>query len=250
MTQPQFNRDELNGSSPEFPPTRWSLVGRAGDQHTNVAADALETLCRAYWYPLYAFVRKRGYDAHTAEDLTQSFFAHLFENGSLQFLDRDKGKFRTFLLTGLTNFLNNDWNKQAALKRGGGVKIIPWDEVQAEELYSREPNTSMTPEELFERRWAFTLIELVLERQRREYETADKQELFALLSPYLTTGGKTEFFVNVAAKLKMSEGAVKVALHRMRRRFGELLRRQIAHTVTSPDQVEEEIRHLFTAISR
>ena len=233
-----------------FPTTHWTVVLNAGCNDSAAAATALEKVCRAYWYPLYAFARHRGHDAPTAEDLTQSFFARLFENDGLKSLDRQKGKFRSFLLAGLTNFLNNEWARDHATKRGGGLKIIPWDEALAEELYRREPSTETTPEQLFERRWAYTLIELVLERLRLEHEVSGKEREFALLSPYLTNESDGKIYAEVATKLQTTEGAVKVALHRLRRRFGELLRRQIAHTVASPDQVEEEIRHLFAAISR
>jgi len=210
---------------------------------------ALERLCQSYWYPLYAFVRRRGHDAHSAEDLTQDFFAHLFEQDALKNLNREKGRFRSFLLAALDHFVINDWKKRQTQKRGGAHQIISWDESLAEELYRNEPADEATPEKLFERRWAFVLIEQVLERLRQEYGTEGRRDMFNRLEAHLTDEPPAGFYADAARQLNMTEGALKTALHRLRRRFGELLRRQIAHTVASPDQVEEEIRNLFAAIS-
>jgi RNA polymerase sigma-70 factor (ECF subfamily) len=232
-----------------FSTTHWSVVLGAGQTDLAAATAALERLCRTYWYPIYAFIRRRGSDPHEAEDLTQSFFAFLLEKESLKKVDRRKGRFRTFLLAALMNFLANEWDKRQTLKRGGQSQIVSLDETVAEELYCREAVESVTPETLFERRWAWALVEQVLARLKEEYAAANKDRLFASLEPALTREVAPGTLVQFAAELGMSEGAVKVALHRLRRRFGELLRSEIAHTVASPEEIDDEIRHLFAAIS-
>jgi DNA-directed RNA polymerase specialized sigma24 family protein len=231
----------------DFATTNWSVVLAAGLEDCPRAAAALERLCQIYWYPIYAFIRRRGFDQHTAEDLAQSFFACLLGKEMLKKVDRHKGKFRSFLLAALANFLANEWDARRAVKRGGDRQIVSLDGMEAEELYQNEPVEPLTPEKLFERSWAFTLLERTLARLKREY--ADKAELFGALEPELTSEATPGLYSAKAAELKMSEGAVKVALHRLRRRFGELLRSEIAHTVSQPEEVDEEIRHLFAAIS-
>jgi RNA polymerase sigma-70 factor (ECF subfamily) len=232
-----------------FSTTHWSVVLRAGQGDVAGATAALERLCRTYWYPIYAFVRRRGSDPPEAEDLTQAFFAFLLEKEALKKVDRQKGKFRTFLLAALTNFLANEWDKSRTLKRGGQRQIISLDETVAEELYRHEAVESLTPEKLFERRWARALIEQALARLRQEYVAGDKAGLFTKLEPALTGETPPGAFGQWASELSMSEGAVKVALHRLRRRFGEVLRSEIAHTVSSPEEIDDEIRHLFAAIA-
>ena len=238
-----------NPKAGAFLTTHWSVVLGAGQRDLARATAALERLCRIYWYPIYAFVRRRGSDQHEAEDLTQAFFAFLLEKDTLKKVDRQKGKFRTFLLAALTNFLNNEWDKRQTLKRGGQRQIISLDDAAAEGLYLREPTDSLTPEKLFERRWASALIEQVLALLKLEYAAGSKAGLFAKLEPALTGEVGTGVYAGWAAALGTSEGAVKVALHRMRRRFGELLRSEIAHTVSSPEEIDEEIRYLFAAIA-
>lgn len=237
------------GKSPDFPATQWSMVVCSGGTNTAEAAPALERLCKAYWYPLYAFVRRRGFDAHESEDLTQSFFAHLFEKDALKNLDREKGKFRSFLLAALGNFLANEWNRRHSQKRGGN-NIISWDGINAEELYLHESADCVSPELLFERRWAFVLVDRVMGRLRQEYADAGKGEIFNRLQPHLTDKTGPGFYAETAAPLGMTEGAAKVAMHRLRRRFGELVRSEIAYTVSSPEQVEDEIRHLLAVIAQ
>jgi RNA polymerase sigma-70 factor (ECF subfamily) len=232
-----------------FSATHWSVVLSAGQTDNARATAALERLCRTYWYPIYAFVRRRGTDPHEAEDLTQAFFAFLLEKETLKNVERNKGKFRTFLLAALTNFLANEWDKRQTLKRGGQRQIISLDETVADELYRHETIESVTPETLFERRWAWALIEQVLARLKQEYVTGGKADLFAKLEPALTGETAAGVYAEWAAALGMSEGAVKVALHRLRRRFGELLRSEIAHTVCSPEEIDDEIRQLFAAIA-
>ncbi len=236
-------------SSSDFLPTQWSVVLDAQRTQPERARAALERLCSLYWYPLYAFIRRRGHDKEDAEDLTQSFFAHLLGKDGLSRVDRSKGRFRTFLLACLVNFLNDERDRQHAAKRGGGKQTFSWDELEAEEKYQHEPAGSLTPERLFERRWALTLIDQVTRRLRQEYETGGKKELFKQLEPCLTGEVSPDFYDEVATCLKMNAGAVRVALHRLRRRLGELLRSEIAHTVTRPEEVEAEIRYLFTALA-
>lgn len=232
-----------------FSTTHWSVVLTAGQDNLEGAAVALEQLCRKYWHPIYAFIRRRGSGPHEAEDLTQGFFAHLLEMETLKKADQRKGKFRTFLLAALTKFLSNEWDKRQTLKRGGRSQIISLDEAQAEELYHLEPVEPASPEKLFDRRWAATLLDGVLARLREEYRAGGKSELLTQLEPGLTQEAAPGRYADWSRALGMSEGAVRVALHRMRRRFGELLREEIAQTVASPAEVDEEIRHLFEAIS-
>jgi len=232
-----------------FSTTHWSVVLTAARDDPVGASAALEKLCRKYWYPIYAFVRRRGADRQEAEDLTQGFFAHLLEMETLKKADRRKGKFRTFLLSALTKFLSNEWDKRQTAKRGGGRQILSLDEAAAEERYSVEPVEPGSPEKLFDQRWAATLVDGVLTRLREEYRTRGKAELLAQLESGLTQEAAPGGYAECAGTLGLSEGAVRVALHRVRRRFGELLREEIAQTVTSPAEVDDEIRHLFAAIS-
>jgi len=232
-----------------FKTTQWTEVLEAGGSNSLLAAAALEILCQKYWYPLYAFVRRRGYAPHDAEDLTQAFFAHLLEKEMLKNVNREKGRFRSFLLASFTNFLTNDWDRQRRLKRGGGKTVVSFDEMQAEERYQHEPADGASPEKLFERRWAWAVVEQVLARLRQEYAAQSKTDVFAKLEPSLTTEFNAISLSVCAAELHMTENALKVAQHRLRRRFGETLRSEIARTVASPEEVHEEIRHLFAAIS-
>jgi RNA polymerase sigma factor (sigma-70 family) len=231
-----------------FSTTHWSVVLEARDGDVAGSTAALEKLCRQYWYPIYAFVRRRGSDRHEAEDLTQAFFAHLLDKETLKKVDRRKGKFRTFLLASLTNFLTNEWDKGQTLKRGGEYQIMSLHEA-AEEIYGREPVGERSPEKLFDRRWALLLAETVLAQLKVEYTAQNKAGLFARLEPGLTGELDTGWYESRAAALGMSEGAVRVALHRLRRRFGELLRAEVGQTVTSASEVDEEIRHLFASMS-
>lgn len=211
------------------------------------ARAALERLCSRYWYPLYAFVRRRGHPPQDAEDLTQAFFAHLFGKEAFNQADQTRGLFRTFLLTSLVNFLSDQWDRQQAIKRGGHSQTVSWDALAAEKQYRHEPVDAFTPEKLFERRWAFTLVQQVLLRLRREYESDGKKALFDRLEPCLTGKVEPGFYAETAGALNTTEGSVRVSLHRLRRRLGELLRSEIAHTVARPGEIEEEIRCLFSA---
>jgi RNA polymerase sigma factor (sigma-70 family) len=254
VPQPETSTTPAEGSratmASNFTATHWTMVLEAGRDDYPRAAAALERLCRIYWYPIFAFVRRRGFNGHDAEDMTQSFFVNLLEKETLKKVEREKGKFRSFLLAALQNFLANEWDKRQTLKRGGQRQIISFDEAAAETHYQDEAVELHTPETVFERSWAFALLEQVLARLKQEYTGADKANLFSKLEPELTREVAPGLYAPLAAELNMSEGAVKVALHRLRRRFGELLRSEIAHTVSSPEEVDEEIRQLFAAVSR
>lgn len=238
-----------HGRMDAFPTTHWSLVLRAGRTDAPKAAPALQRLCQSYWYPLYAFVRRRGYAQHDAEDITQGFFEHLLKNDVFTKVDCERGRFRSFLLAAAANFLLNERDKRCAKKRGGAVEIYSWDSLQAAERFSAEPRSEATPETLFERRWAFTVLDAVLQRLKAEHFAADRAGVYEALSPYLTVQMERGVLSTLAEKLGMNEGAVKTALHRLRRRFGELLRKEVAYTVGAPEDVDDELRYLLGVIA-
>jgi RNA polymerase sigma-70 factor (ECF subfamily) len=243
--------ERLSASKEEhiaFSTTHWSVVLTAANESSPAAFSALETLCARYWYPVYAFVRRRGFDFHAAEDLTQAFFTDFLERETVKQADRRKGKFRSFLLGALTNFLNNEWDRSLSQKRGGKYRFISLEGMDPEERYRHEPQDMSTPEKFFDRRWALMLMERVLDQLRREYEAAGNSGLLAKLEPCLTAEPVPGRYAIWAGELNLSEGAIRVALHRLRRRFGELLRQEIAQTVTNPTELKEEIRHLFSAL--
>lgn len=231
-----------------FPPTRWSVV-LAAQQVPSPAADAaLETLCRAYWQPLYAFVRRQGHTKEDAQDLVQDFFARLLQKQWLEAVAREKGRFRSFLLTALKRFLANEWDRQRAQKRGGGQAPLSLDTAIAERQYQAEPDPGAAADRVFERRWALTLLERTLTRLREEFTAAGKLREFDALKPFLTAGQDTASYAGVAAQLAINEVAARVAVHRLRRRFREHFRAEIAHTVAGPGDVEAEVRHLMAAL--
>ena len=232
---------------PAFVTTHWSLVVSAGHNDTPNARNALEKLCLAYWSPIYAFVRRQGQGPDDAQDLTQEFFARLLEKKSLAAADPAKGRFRSFLLASLKHFLANEWDKARAQKRGGGQILIPIDVAAAETSCGIEPADNLTAEKIYERRWALALLDQVLRRLRAEYVRDGKENLFERLKPTLTEASRSVRYAEIAAQLGTSEGAVKVAVHRLRQRYREVLRAEIADTVTSPGEVEDEIRNLFAA---
>ncbi len=234
---------------PAFVTTHWSLVVSAGRNDTSGARNALEKLCRTYWFPIYAFVRRQGHGPPDAQDLTQEFFARLLEKKSLAVADPAKGRIRSFLLASLKHFLANEWDKANAQKRGGGQVLIPIDVATAETACGFEPADNLTAEKIFERRWALTLLEHVLRRLRAEYFRDGKENLFEQLKPTLTEASRTVAYAEIASRLGTTEGAVKVAVHRLRQRYREVLRAEIADTVASPGEVEDEIRNLFAALA-
>ena len=234
---------------PAFVTTHWSVVLTAGLADTTRANDALARLCQTYWYPLYAYARRRGYHPHDAEDMTQAYFARLLDKKSLADIRRERGRFRSFLLASMNNFLAGEWHRARAKKRGGGAPLLSLNADSAETRYQLEPADPMTAERIFERRWALTLLDHVLQELQREYEGDGRRDLFEHLRFCLTGERSTLPYAELAVKVGMSEGAVKVAVHRLRQRYRVLLRSEIAHTVATSEEVEEEIRHLFSALA-
>src|SRR3954464_3562802 len=237
--------NEPPSKAARFGTTQWSMVLKAGQG----AEEALLRLCQIYWPPLYAFIRRRGHAVHEAQDLTQAFFAHVLEHQALGQVGPAKGRFRSFLLVSLQNFLDNEWHKAHTLKRGGRQIIISWEELKPHEREALGSRDGMTPEKLFNRRWALMLLERVMNRLHTECDAARKAELFDHLKDYLTGDGGAKSYQQLAKELNTTEGAIKVTIHRLRRRFGELLREQISRTVDDPAEVDGEIRELFAALS-
>jgi DNA-directed RNA polymerase specialized sigma24 family protein len=245
--------EEPSSSTPPsagvFATTRWTVVMAAGGTDSPTACAALEALCAGYWYPLYVYVRRQGHGPHDAQDLTQAFFARLLEKNYLADVQREKGRFRSFLLASLKHFLANEWDRERALKRGGGRRLIALDDDSAESRYKLEPKDELSADKIFERRWALTLLDKVLSQLRAEYEHGGKAEAFEILKPYLSAGRTSVPYAHAGEKLRMNEGAVKVAVHRLRKRYRELLRAEIAQTVSTASEIEAEIRYLFAALS-
>ena len=232
-----------------FVTTQWSMVLSAAGDGSTQAQGALERLCRIYWFPLYAYVRRRGHSAEDAQDLTQAFFARLLERHWLGAADRECGRFRTFLLTAMSRFLSDEWDKLRAQKRGAGFAHVPLQLDSAETRYGHEPADVSTPERCFERRWALTLLDTVLERLRMEYEVAGKGPLFKELHPTLVGSREVQPYGALAERLGMAEGAVKVAVHRLRKRYRYWLRAEITETIAKNEDVDEELRHLRAVLA-
>lgn len=246
---------ELNGSGENrgvaFATTMWSVVVQAGegDGRSLEARQAMEVLCRSYWYPLYAYVRRQGRGEEEAKDLTQEFFSRLLERNYLRALDRSRGRFRSWLLGAMEHFLAKEWRDARRLKRGGDQPLLSLDaEGTAEERYRLEPTDLASADRLYDRRWALELLELTMTRLRIEWETAGKGEQFRRLQGTLSGEALDQGYSDIAKDLGTTEGALKVVVHRLRRRYGELLREQIAATVQSEPEVEEELRHLMAAL--
>lgn len=243
-----------HGASPRFVTTRWSLVLQAKDQPSPQSRDALTDLCRAYWYPLYALVRRRSRDSHQAQDLTQEFFLRLLEKDFLGDVNPDRGRFRAFLLAGVKHFLSNERDKDRTVKRGGNRQIMsinaaPFDWDSGESRFLLEPAHQFTAERLFERQWALALLDRVLKRLRDEHADAAKLTQFEILQPFLSQDSEGASYVDAAQRLGSTEAALRVAAHRLRKRYRALLRDEIAHTVANPDDVEDELRYLLTVLS-
>ncbi len=227
-----------------FVTTHWSVVLRAGGDE-----EALGELCRAYWYPLYAYVRRSGKSPQDAEDLTQAFFARLLAKNFIPAADQEKGRFRTFMLVALKRFLANEWDHQHARKRGGFQTIVSIDHDVAETRFGAELVYTEQPDLLFERQWAMTLLEQVMARLQSEYADTGRGELFAQLRACLTKDEAAPAYLELGERLHMTEAAVKMAVQRLRARYRELLRDEIAKTVAAPDTIEDEIRHLFAVFA-
>jgi RNA polymerase sigma factor (sigma-70 family) len=232
--------------NPEFEETHWSVVLTAGLKDTKRADEALARLCQTYWPPLYSFVRRRGYSPHDAQDLTQDFFARLLEKGLAAAADPKRGRFRSFLLTSLKNFLANKWDRAQAQKRGGGAVILSWDAEAVEALYAREPASPVTPEVSYDRLCALTLMEQAMEKLERE--NVERAAQFARLKDFLTSPPTAGGYDAIAVDLQMPAGSVAVAVHRLRARFRQLLRAEVAQTVATAAEVDDELRHLCEAL--
>ncbi len=242
----------LDEKSPEAPgspagrfvTTLWSVVADARDSQSPESTSAMERLCRTYWYPLYVFVRRKGYGHEDASDLTQAFFARFLEKRYLASVDGNRGKFRTFLLASMTHFLANDWDKSRAQRRGGGVVVISLDEATAEQRYQHESSSQTTPETIFERRWAQTVMEVVLDRLAAEME----ERRFEILKGFLLEARGAASYETAAGQLGVSVAGVTSAIHRMRARFRALMFEEVANTVATPGEVEQELRHLLASL--
>lgn len=233
----------------QFTTTHWSVVLAAREPGAPQAAAALAELCRTYWYPLYAFVRRKGHSPEDAEDLTQSFFARLLEKNYVAQADRERGRFRTFLLAALNHFLADEWDKARRLKRGGGREMISFDAVSAEERYRLEPIEQLDAAKLYERRWITTLFEKVLARLEQEFQDSGKGKVFAQLKGALLVEQASPSYAELGTKLGLKTDAVKQTVHRMRLRYRELFREEIAQTVAGPGEVEDELKHILAVLS-
>jgi RNA polymerase sigma factor (sigma-70 family) len=236
-------------SARQFATTHWSVVLAAGGDSSLGAQSALEKLCRAYWYPLYAYVRRQGHGVEDAQDLTQEFFSRLLEMKYLRLADPGRGRFRTFLLTSLKHFLINEWNKANCQKRGGGRQLISIDAEETETRFRAEPADARSPDKAFDRRWALVLLDRVLEQLQAEFAAAERSQLFEELKPCLTGEDKDSLYIEIGRRLGMSEGNLRVTAHRLRRRYRELLREEIARTVDGPELIDAEVRDLFAALA-
>jgi RNA polymerase sigma-70 factor (ECF subfamily) len=235
--------------SPQFTTTHWSVVLKAGDGQSNEAQAALAQLCANYWYPLYAYVRRRGYGPEDAQDLTQSFFLRLLEKNYVQLADRRRGKFRNFLLIGLNRFLLDEWDRGRRIKRGGDQVPISLDGLKAEERYKLEPIDPLDATRLYDRRWATTLLQSVLQRLAAEQAGCDRANQFEVLRRFLVADTAPEAYADAAQRLGLSIPASRMAVSRLRERYREMLREEILRTVATPEDAEEEYRSLMAALA-
>ncbi|HOC55193.1 MAG TPA: sigma-70 family RNA polymerase sigma factor [Verrucomicrobiota bacterium] len=232
-----------------FTTTHWTVVLNARDQGSPEAAAALEKLCRTYWYPLYACVRRQGHDEASAKDLTQEFFTRLIHKNRLDHVRREKGRFRSFLLASLKNFLSDEWDKAQAQKRGGGQTLLSLDDDSAEDRYRLEPADSLPPDKLYDQRWALTLLGQAKARLKEEYAQAGKANLYERLRVFEAGDPDGSTYAEIAAECGLTESAVNSAAHRLRQRYGELVREEVAHTVGNTAAIDEELRHLIAVLS-
>ncbi len=236
-------------AQPLFTTTHWSVVLATANEDSPQAAAALEQLCRTYWYPLYAYIRHRGYGHEDAQDFTQGFLLQLLERKALKRVERAKGRFRSFLLAGLNYYLADQHDRATARKRGGGQPTLSFlDGQEAQERYRLEGVDESSPDKLFERRWALTMLDRVLNGLEQEYQAQGKADLFERLQQFLVTGDREQTYAEVAAEVDMTRDAFRMAVHRMRQRYYELFRAEIAHTVADPTEVEDEMHHLCAVI--
>jgi RNA polymerase sigma factor (sigma-70 family) len=236
-------------ASPVFLTTHWSVVSLALESDSPEGVAALEELCRSYWFPLYAYVRRQGRSPHDAQDLTQMFFAQLLEKNYLRAADRNKGRFRTFLLVALKRFLFNEWDRANAQKRGGCVTMVPLDVADAESRFVEEPGFAESADRDYERRWAMTLLERAISELRAEYERLDRIAEFERLKQYLTAERGTIHYAPVATSLGLTEAGARTAVHRIRKRFREVFRAAVSATVSTPEEIDNELSHVVRALS-
>ena len=250
MREQETTQAVCRGGASHFTETHWSMVLAAKEKESLQRTEALEKLCRAYWRPLYAYIRGQGHNAHEAEDLTQEFFAKLLAKDYLQHLRHREGKFRSFLLTFVKHFLSDERDKAGAQKRGGGKSFVSLDDTSAEETYLNERRNDLSPDQIFDRRWAETVMERALSRLHEEYVAGGKAELFDQLKEIQPGERGESSYADIGARLGLAEGTVKSAVHRLRRRHREILREEIAQTVARPEEVDEEIRTLLAVLCR
>jgi len=246
---PESEREFEEAPPRVFATTHWSVVLAAGDRAAPEKEAALSRLCQSYWFPIYAFVRKRGYSPEQAQDLTQDFFATFLEKNHVAKAARERGRFRCFLMTSVENFLRNENDRAHAQKRGGGRKLISLDEQDAEERYRCEPRTETDPAKTFEQRWASTLLNTVLTRLKDEFDMTGRSDLFDALQAHLWGDSQSIPYPQLAEQFGLTLANVKTTAHRLRQRYRELLREEIAHTVALPSQIDDEIRHLMKVVS-
>jgi RNA polymerase sigma factor (sigma-70 family) len=242
--------DSVAGKGGQFMSTHWSAVLLSAQSQAPGSDNAREEFCDLYWYPLYAFIRRRGYNADDARDLTQGFFLFILNRKALQRATPEKGKFRSFLLGSLKNYLSNEYQRENAIKRGGKIDFVSVDFSDGEDRYSREPTDSLTPEKVFDANWALTLLGKAIERLKEEYSAQGKGIIFETLRPFLDISGVTQApsYEVVAEKLKVTGAAVKTLIHRLRKRYSDILREAVAQTVTDPSEIDDEIRSLCEAL--
>ncbi|HTI72726.1 MAG TPA: sigma-70 family RNA polymerase sigma factor [Candidatus Limnocylindria bacterium] len=240
----------IMGAGESFKTTHWSVVLSAGHDSESIAQQALEQLCQAYWFPLYSYVRRQGQNPDDAKDLTQEFFSRFLEHGRFAQADRERGRFRTFLLTSLKRFLNEEWRRANRQKRGGGVVFTPLAAEDAEHRFSAEPRDHLAPDLLYDRRWAEALLERVLARLRTDYDSTGRAAVYTQLQQFLWGRQAEISYAEMGKQLGLNEGAVKVAVHRLRQRFRELLRDEVANTVERPEQIDEELQYLLQAFAK
>lgn len=249
MAGPGF---ETTASNPDkgrwFATTRWSVVLAAGSGSSPEADAALERLCRAYWYPLYAYARRKGHSPEDAQDFTQEFFSRLLSKNQLAGVDRRKGKFRSWLLGVMNHFLAHEWEKSRAQKRGGGQPTFSLDELTPEDRYRLEPADDVSPQTIFDRRWALVVLSRAAERLRAEQEASGRNTTYDCLKQFVSGDGGAPTYAEAARQLGLTEGGAKAAVHRLRQRYQELIREEIAHTVTNAAEVDEEIRYLLAVM--
>lgn len=242
--------ESADAGAARFQSTHWSLVLAASQAESPLAHEALSRLCQTYWYAVYVFIRRRGAEAEPAKDLTQEFFSRLLAKQYLRTADRERGRFRTFLMTCVDHFLSNERKKERALKRGGSYTFVPLEESPAEDRYQAEPYEAMSPDKLLDRRWALTLLDLSLDQLKQEYAASGKLGQFEALQECLSGAKEApSSFAEISVRLEMSPASVRQAASRMRCRFGDLLRRNVARTVSHPGEVESELAHLRAALS-